>query len=185
MKKIIVLSNNNFKHKQLSLKEYKVEYLNININDLKNNYLKLQADILIINKEYLGNMFNVLSLLVSDKNKIIIYIAKNIEYGQIYNILLEPNFILLKEDNLLSLESLIEYATKIYSEYLVLKKKIKLLEEKNQERELINNAKLKLMKEKGFTEDKAHKYIIEVAMKKRIKKSELAKLIIGGRFYDC
>lgn len=185
MKKIIILSNNNFKHKQLSLKDYKIEYLNININDLKNSYLKLQADILIINKEYVGNMFNVLSLLVSDKNKIIIYIAKNIEYGQIYNILLEPNFILLKEDNLSPLESLVEYATKIYSEYLLLKKKIKMLEDNIKEKELINNAKLKLMKDKGLSENEAHKYIIEVAMKKRIKKSELAKLIIGGRFYDC
>ena len=49
----------------------------------------------------------------------------------------------------------------------------------------LNNAKLKLMKDKGLSENEAHKYIIEVAMKKRIKKSELAKLIIGGRFYDC
>ena len=54
------------------------------------------------------------------------------------------------------------------------------LEEEIKTNDLVRQAKLKLMHEKKLTEDEAYKYIINLAMQKRMKKSELAKLIIGG-----
>ncbi len=183
MHKILVLVNNksDFKFKQAcNLKDYQVTFLDLDSNLLKNNLAKIRTDILILNKEYLGNMTNLLALLVANKNMLVVYISKSLEYGQLYSIINEPNFILLEEKNISGLDDVLRYAIKTYDYLINLEKKIVRLEEEIKTNDLVRQAKLKLMHDKKLTEDEAYKYIINLAMQKRMKKSELAKLIIGG-----
>lgn len=183
LQKVIVLVNNksDFKYKQASnLKDYQVEYLDINPNELKTGFRKLRTDILILNRDYLGSSFNLLAQLVLQSEMLVVYISKTLEFGQLYNIMEEPNFVLVNEDNILALPDLVRFAIKNYHQLLALKKKINRLEDDIKTNDLVREAKLKLMKDKKMTENEAYKYIINLAMQRRIKKSELAKLIIGG-----
>lgn len=182
MQKIAVLINKNeYKLKQiLNLKEYQVEYLDIPLLEFKQNLTKLRTDILIISKQYLANMINLLQMLVFNKEMLIIYISKNLEYGLLYNILNESNFILLEENNVLAINDILRYAVKAYREIRLLNKKLIRLEDDLNSTNLVREAKLKIMKEKKLSEEEAYKYIINLAMQKRIKKSELSKQIIGG-----
>lgn len=180
MQKVLVLINNksDFRYRQLTnLKDYQVEYLDITSGiDLN----KIHADIVILNKECLLNSYNLLFQLVMKKERLIVYISKNLEYGTLYNILEEPNFILLADNNLEALGDILRYAVKTLNKINLLNKKITSLTEDLKAQGLVREAKLKLMKKKGLSEDEAYKYIINLAMQKRIKKGELAKLIIEG-----
>lgn len=183
LQKVVVLINNksDFRYKQsTNLKNYQVEYLDVTKKDLKRVLFNITTDILILNEDCLNNAYNLLSQIVRYKSYLVVFIAKNLLYGLLANILEEANFILVSEDNLLALGDIIRNTNKIYQELLLLKKKYNRLEDANHTDSIVRQAKLKIMKDLNLSEDEAYKYIINLAMKNRKKKSEIAKMIIGG-----
>lgn len=183
MQKVVVLINNksDFRYKQsTNLKNYLVEYIDVSKEDLRKVLFNISTDILILNEDCLNNSYNLLSQIVRYKSYLVVFIAKNLLYGVLSNILEEANFILVSEDNLPALNDLVRNTYKIYQELLLLKKKYNRLEDVNQAENLVRQAKLKIMKDLKLSEEEAYKYIINLAMQNRKKKSEIAKLIIGG-----
>ena len=183
LQKVVVLINNksDFRYKQsTNLKNYLVEYIDVSKEDLRKVLFNISTDILILNEDCLNNSYNLLSQIVRYKSYLVVFIAKNLLYGVLSNILEEANFILVSEDNLPALNDLVRNTYKIYQELLLLKKKYNRLEDVNQAENLVRQAKLKIMKDLKLSEEEAYKYIINLAMQNRKKKSEIAKLIIGG-----
>lgn len=140
-----------------------------------------ECDFIILSSEIINNQYSLLNNLVhSMNNTLFILITEFLDYSYLTNMLSEPNFLLLIEDKIESIDESILYALKMISKIGFLENKMKKVEKEFAGRELILKAKIKLIDEKGYTEATAHRFIIDFAMKNRISKERVAKLILEG-----
>lgn len=140
-----------------------------------------EYDFIILSSEIINNQYSLLNNLVHTlNNTLVVLITEFLDYRYLTNLLNEPNFLLLLEDKIESIDESILYALKMISKLGVLENKVKKIEKEYKDRELILKAKIKLIDELDYTEAIAHRFIIDFAMKNRISKEQVAKLILEG-----
>ncbi len=181
MRQVILLSNNNnLQYKINALfngEDYQLEAVYLPIEEALVKLYGKQVDVVIITQSLIQGRSQILDRLVASKRYFVVFICKTLEYGLLYNVLNEPNFILMREDNLVGLTDILNYAFKIKDKLYGMERKVQQLETKIQDDKDVNQAKLLLMKEKQMSEADAHKFIIDNAMKLRLTKGQVARMI--------
>jgi AmiR/NasT family two-component response regulator len=126
------------------------------------------------------NLSVILDYLVTRKTIPIVFIQQTSNFGSIYQVINDLFFIPIEEGKIGGLlEFAVNMGIKLKSEVTVLNKKIMKLEQKLEEERLVVRAKIKLMETNNLTEDEAYRYILKVAMDKRLSKGEVSKEILN------
>lgn len=162
----------------LALSDYELFVREIDINEFMSAILRFnKGEIVIVESLYLQGRSQALDILVNRKGCLVVYISQNVEYGLLHNVYNEPNFLALKEEGIGGLVEVLAYARKMLDKLEMEKARYQRLEKEMLDREDIRLAKLVLMKEKGFTESEAHKFITKRAMELRKTKGQIARMI--------
>lgn len=181
MRQVILLSNNkNLQYKINALfsgSEYQLEAIDLPMEEALVRLYGRNFAAVILTSNFIQGRSQIVERLVASKRYFVVFLSQTLEYGVLYNVLNEPNFILIKEDNLIGLPAILDYAFKLKERLTMLERKIQKLEVKIQDDKDFNQAKLILINEKAMSEAEAHKYIIEQAMKLRLTKGQVARMI--------
>lgn len=149
-------------------------------NEILNFVRSNEIDVIVLHSSFKKNCYFLIESLVNICQKKTIYISTCKEYGFLYNVLLSPLFLLIDDLEIISLGTLIQMMEKYLVSIKRLEQKLEVFEEKVKEEEMIKKAKLFLMKEKGLSEQEAHKLIQKKSMNERISKRKAAERIIKG-----
>lgn len=139
----------------------------------------VKYDFVIIHTSYrLSNLYNFIQNAIIQEICNIIYITSNINMNPFNKLNEHTNLVLVDENKMdielpLSINLLDKYSKQINK----LSKENKKLSKKIEENTIINNCKRFLIK-KGFSEEEAHKHILQYAMNNHIDKIEACNRLL-------
>lgn len=137
--------------------------------------------LIFTHQNQIPNLPKVLEQIVLEKRVQVLYITNTLSIGQFYNLFDDIFFNYIKEENI---DFMIPRILEISRKYL--SKITKLEEDSNRLKEDLslykNTSKAKrILIKKGLSEDESHRFIIDMAMTKRLSKKDIVNLIIENK----
>lgn len=182
MKKVLLLSNDmtfNFKLNMIyDKREYQITLGEVSSYEAYNYIYKNLFDIIFIHHSYISQNYQLFDRLIQSKKYIVIYATNKMEIGMLYNVIDSPRFYMIQDSHIESFNDLCGILIKEVGKINALEEEVYKLHQKLDEETYVKKAKMHLIKEHNMTEDEAYKYIIHLAMDKRISKMQAAKEIL-------
>lgn len=183
MKKIYVFSNDQSFIRNidrcLDKIKYSVKIIDIPSKEVYGYICSHPVDFIIVHSSYIGNYYNLFDMLLNAKLCGIIYVSRNLEYGNLFNATNNPRFYMIEPGKEEALNDIITIMARSINIIDKTSDELNKYKEKIEEHKFVNKAKLYLMN-KGMSEDEAYKYILKYAMDERISKLEVSKIILRG-----
>lgn len=184
MKKIYVLSNDQTFIRSidrcLDKIKYNIKVLDIKVTELYKYICSHQVDFIIVHSSYIDNYYNIFDMLLGAKRCGIIYVSRNLEYGNLFNATNNPRFYMIEPGKEEALNDIITIMYRSINAIDQVTNELNKYKEKVEENKLVNKAKVYLMNNKGLSEEEAYKLILKYAMDKRLSKLEISKSILRG-----
>lgn len=188
MKKIYVFSNDqSFTRgidRCLDKIKYSVRAINIPSTEAYGYICSHPVDFIIVHSSYINNYYNLFDMLLNAKRCGIIYVSRNLEYGNLFNATNNPRFYMIEPGKEEALNDIITIMSRSIIAIDKINDELDKYKEKVEESKLVNKAKLYLMNNKNMTEDDAYRFILKYAMNERVSKLEASKAIIRGDLID-
>ena len=187
MKKIYVFSNDQAFIRNidrcLNKIKYNVTRIDIPVYEAYRYICSHPVDFIIVHSSYIDNYYTLFDMLLNRKSCGIIYVSRNLEYGNLYNATNDLRFYMIEPGKEESLNDIITIMSRSIIAIDKINDELNIYKEKVEETKLVNKAKVYLIKG-GMTEDEAYKFILNQAMDERIAKIEVAKKILRGDLID-
>lgn len=187
MKKIYVFSNDQAFIRNidrcLNKIKYNVTRVDIPVYEAYRYICSHPVDFIIVHSSYIDNYYTLFDMLLNRKSCGIIYVSRNLEYGNLYNATNDLRFYMIEPGKEESLNDIITIMSRSIIAIDKINDELNIYKEKVEETKLVNKAKVYLIKG-GMTEDEAYKFILNQAMNERIAKIEVAKKILRGDLID-
>ena len=153
-----------------------------NISEARRKTLETEYDVIIVNAPLPdGSGRQFAADVCADSRSALLLLVKSELYEEVYYELLPAGVVTLPKP--LGTETL----TQAIRMQCALRERLRAaragqatVEEKMEERRLVNRAKWLLIEKKGMTEDEAHRHIVSQAMARRISKKAMAESVIRG-----
>ena len=152
----------------------------IDANNLYSYISNFKPDVCIIHKSYINGSYNLFEQIVASNRCLVIYFTPMMESGPFYNVMNNPRFFMMKDDNYYGINEIIDIMARDKATIYNLQSRLDKMKEKVEEERFVRKAKLELMKLNNISEDEAYKAILKCAMDFRISKLEAAKKMLRG-----
>ncbi len=149
----------------------------------RNDLYKYSA--MIVHSSYkITNLYKFIENLISNSLITVIYVTSNPTSNQFIKFKDNPNLILIDENKMdVEINVAINILEKLTNDLFKLRRQKEELEKKLNIEKLISKCK-RVLVEKGYSEDTAHKEILKYAMDNKISKEEACKRLIKLNNYD-
>ncbi len=152
----------------------------VEANSLYSYVSNFKPDVCIIHKSYINGSYNLFEQIVTSNRCLVIYFTSIVESGPFYNVMNNPSFFMMKDDNFYGINEVIDIMIKDKLIIDSLQNNLELMKIKAEEERFVRKAKLKIMKSKNCSEEEAYKAILKCAMDFRISKLDAAKKLLRG-----
>lgn len=151
-----------------------------NANQLRNGVFIEKPDIVVLfGENYDPFFYKVIEEIVYNRTQPVVLIGKSMYDHLLYNLTEDPFFSKIDDMNDSIVPVIVAHLLKISNKIQNYENEIDVLKKNFQSEKVVSKTKFILL-EKGFTENEAHKLIIDTSMKNRISKVSACKYIIDN-----